>query len=99
MVLVACVRACASCVEVWWCCPCTHTQGGFQAEWASPAAAGCNEDCDRMNERQVESGSAAWVSEMMAFFEATLEPGDVLAVVTAETKFPHSSPSEALERT
>ena len=62
---------------------------GFQGAFPNPAPAECGEDCDRITERATESGSNTWVTAVRAILDDQVQAGDIVAVVTAEPKFPH----------
>ena len=71
--------------------------GGFEATWADPTPSDCGPvrgktrgtDCDRQNTVHTSSGAPAWIAAVKATLDAQLQPGDIVAIVTAEWKFPH----------
>jgi hypothetical protein len=64
--------------------------GGFQGDFPNPATPGCGNMCNRMTSNHYASGAPAWTAGVLASLEAQMVPGDVLAIVTAEWKFPHT---------
>jgi len=66
---------------------------GFHVDWPDPPPCGDTnnvENCERITSRALEAESAAWAAGVRAILDGVLRPGDVVAVSTTETKFPHT---------
>ena len=68
--------------------------GGFQADWPNPApdcAPATQRTCNRQTQLHHEANAPAWVAGVRLALDAQMQVGDVLALVTAEWKFPHQT--------
>ena len=65
--------------------------GGFNGEWPDLGEAECEEDCPWLVDAYHETHTAVYVERLLGALRMSLQPGDVVTLVTSELRMPHTS--------